>query len=51
MKKLICAFVLFNCLTAVSLLSADDKNNRKTKIDEQVATLLAKMTLEEKSAK
>jgi beta-glucosidase len=48
MKKLICAFVLFNCLTAASLLSANDKNNRKPNVDEQVAALLAKMTLEEK---
>jgi beta-glucosidase len=48
MKKLIYAFVLFNCLTAASLLAADDKNNHKPNIDEQVAKLLAKMTLEEK---
>ncbi len=48
MKKSICVFVLFTCLTAAALLSADDKNNRKPNVDEQVATLLAKMTLEEK---
>ncbi len=48
MRKLIYLLVFFTCIAATSFLTADNKNNRKTHIDEQVANLLAKMTLEEK---